>query len=84
MREKVNKHTHSSDGEVLESLEDWVFDILEGIYNNKEVIKVGDIVIVHDEKPRSWLLLKNLSREEMTWYELPTSRWEITGQPIQL
>ena len=55
MREKVNKHSTVIEKfwnrwktENLTSLRE--FNRISG--HNKEVIKVGDVVIVHDEKPR--------------------------------
>ena len=60
MREKVNKHSAVIEKfwnrwktEYLTSLRE--FNRISG--HNKEVIKVGDVVIVHDEKPRmQWRL----------------------------
>ena len=60
MREKVNKHSAVIEKfwnrwktEYLTSLRE--FNRISG--HNKEVIKVGDVVIVHDEKPRmQWTL----------------------------
>ena len=60
MREKVNKHSAVIEKfwnrwktEYLTSLRE--FNRISG--HNKEVIKVGDVVIVHDEKPRiQWKL----------------------------
>ena len=60
MREKINRHTmviqkfwNCWKTEYLTSLRE--FNRVSG--HNKEVIKVGDVVIVHDEKPRmQWKL----------------------------
>ena len=54
--------------------------------HSKEAIRVGDIVVVHNDKPRlQWRLaiIEELIRGRMIWCVLPISEWELTERLAQ-